>query len=159
MPTADADILYWWEDFGPGSVYAYGPLTVLREATLAFAQDFDPQPFHLDDAAAQASLFGRLSASGWHTCALTMRMACDAFLLRSSSLGAPGIDELRWLKPVYPGDTLSGRITALAARRMASRPGVGLVHLQWETVNQHAEPVLAMKSHAMFRCRDAAVAG
>ena len=85
-------------------------MPVTREATLAFARDFDPQPFHLDDAAAAASLFGRLAASGWHTFAMAMRMMCDAYLLESSSLGSPGIDNLRWLKPVYPGDTLSMRL-------------------------------------------------
>jgi acyl dehydratase len=117
---------YYWEDFPPGSVREFGGMTVERDAVIAFASAFDPQPFHLDDAAAEASLFGRLSASGWHTCAMTMRMMCDAYLLDAASLGSPGIDSLRWLKPVFPGDTLRVRMTVLQARPMASRPTVGL---------------------------------
>lgn len=128
-------------------------MTVEREAVLAFAQQFDPQPFHLDDAAAEASLFGRLSASGWHTCAMAMRMMCDHYLLESASLGSPGIDALRWLKPVHPGDTLSVRMDVLEARPMASRAGVGLVRSQWTVRNQHQEPVLTMEGWGMFRRR------
>ena len=114
-PTART-IRHYWEDFVVGSVRDFGAMPVTREATLAFARDFDPQPFHLDDEAAAQSLFGRLAASGWHTCAMAMRMMCDEYMLDSSSLGSPGIDNLRWLKPVFPGDTLSMRLTVLAAR-------------------------------------------
>ena len=95
-----------WEDFPVGSVREFGAYRVTREEVLAFASAYDPQPFHLSDAAAESSLFGRLAASGWHTCAMTMRMLCDGYLLESASLGSPGIDNLRWHKPVYPGDTL-----------------------------------------------------
>jgi acyl dehydratase len=144
---------YYWEDFPPGSVREFGGTVVERDAVLAFAAAFDPQPFHLDDAAAAASLFGRLSASGWHTCAMTMRMMCDAYLLEAASLGSPGVDQLRWLKPVYPGDTLSVRMTVRQARPMASRPEVGLVQSVWEVFNQHAEPVLSMEGWGMFRRR------
>lgn len=101
----------FWEDFPAGHVREFGALVVTRESVLAFARAYDPQPFHLDDAGAEASLFGRLAASGWHTCAMAMRMMCDAYLLESASLGSPGIDNLRWLKPVYPGDTLRVRLT------------------------------------------------
>jgi acyl dehydratase len=152
-PTADRRFRYYWEDFPPGSVREFGGMVVEREAVLAFASAFDPQPFHLDDAAAEASLFGRLSASGWHTCAMTMRMMCDAYLLDAASLGSPGIDSLRWLKPVFPGDTLRVRMTVLQARPMASRPTVGLVQSGWEVLNQHGEPVLAMEGWGMFRRR------
>ncbi len=150
--------LYCWEDFPAGSTRPFGPMRVTREATLAFAAQFDPQPFHLDEEAAQASLFKALSASGWHTCAMTMRMMCDSYLLQSSSLGSPGMDELRWLKPVFPGDTLHGRLTVLAARPMNSRPNVGLIQSLWETFNQHDEAVLSMKGWGMFRRRHAAIA-
>lgn len=146
---------YWWEDFPAGHVREFGHMPVTREATLAFAQAFDPQPFHLDDAAAEASLFGRLSASGWHTCAMTMRMMCDDYLLDAASLGSPGIDNLRWLKPVFPGDTLRGRLTVLAARPMNSRPDVGLVQSRWEIFNQHGDAVLSMEGWGMFRRRPA----
>lgn len=151
--THDRRPLHYWEDFPPGSVREFGGMQVEREAVLAFARAFDPQAFHLDDAAAEASLFGRLSASGWHTCAMTMRMMCDAYLLDAASLGSPGIDSLRWLKPVFPGDTLRVRMTVLQARPMASRPTVGLVQSAWEVMNQHGEPVLAMEGWGMFRRR------
>ena len=144
------NIRWYWEDFPVGDVREFGALPVTREAVLAFAGEFDPQPFHLDDAAAEASLFGRLSASGWHTCAMAMRMMCDAYLLDSSSLGSPGIDSLRWTKPVHPGDTLSVRMTTLETRPMASRPKVGLVLSQWEVLNQHQQVVLTMQGWNMF---------
>jgi acyl dehydratase len=147
---------YYWEDFPVGSTREFGAMPVTREATLAFALDFDPQPFHLDDAAAAATLFGRLSASGWHTCAMAMRMMCDAYLLETASLGSPGIEQLRWLKPVYPGDVLHMRSTVIEARPMNSRPGVGLVRTQWQVFNQLDEPVLSMEGWGMFRRRDAA---
>ncbi|WP_119354835.1 MaoC family dehydratase [Azohydromonas sediminis] len=153
--TPPRPIRYWWEDFPVGSVREFGGFVVTREAVIAFARDFDPQPFHLDDEAAAASLFGRLAASGWHTCALTMRMMCDAYLLDAASLGSPGIDELRWLKPVYPGDTLHVRMEVLETRPMNSRPDVGLVRCRWETLNQTGELVLTMQGWGMFRRRPA----
>jgi acyl dehydratase len=151
--TPDDAASLWWEDFPAGSEHPYGPLTVTREAVLDFAAQWDPQRFHLDDAAAAASLFGRLSASGWQTVCITMRMQCDAFLLRSSSLGSPGLDLLKWHKPVHPGDTLSGKLIVLEARPMNSKPDVGLVKSRWETVNQQGEKVLTMEGWGMFRRR------
>jgi acyl dehydratase len=147
---------YAWEDFVPGSVREFGGHTLTREEIVAFAGQFDPQPFHLDDAAARASLFGSLAASGWHTCALLMRMMCDDFLLASTSLGSPGIDKLRWLKPVLVGDTLRGRLHILEARPMASRPHVGLVRNRYEVLNQHGDTVLTMEGWGMFGRRDVA---
>ena len=146
---------YHWEDFPAGSVREFGAKTVTREAVLAFASEFDPQPFHLDDEAAEASLFGRLSASGWHTCAMTMRMICDDHLLEAASLGSPGIDSLRWTRPVYPGDTLRVRLEVLEARPMGSRPDVGLVRSRWQVMNQNDEVVLTMEGWGMFRRRPA----
>jgi acyl dehydratase len=159
MATPTRAIRYWWEDFPAGHVREFGGLVVTREDVIAFARSYDPQPFHLDDAAAEASLFGRLAASGWHTCALAMRMMCDAYLLESASLGSPGVDELRWLRPVHPGDTLRVRLTVLEARPMASRPGVGLVKSRWEVLNQHGEAVLSMQGWGMFRRRPDDIAG
>ena len=155
MTTAPASTLFW-EDFPVGSRREFGHAQVTREAVLAFAREFDPQPFHLDDDAAEASLFGRLSASGWHTCAMAMRMMCDAYLLDAASLGSPGIENLRWLKPVHPGDILSMRMTVVESRLLASRPGVGLARIEWRVSNQHGEPVLTMEGYGMFRCRPAA---
>ena len=146
---------WFWEDFPAGHLRDFGGMPVTREAVIAFASQFDPQPFHLDDAAAEASLFGGLSASGWHTCAMAMRMMCDAYLLDSASLGSPGIDALRWLKPVHPGDTLRVRMNVLQARPMASRPNVGLVQSRWEVSNQHGNTVLTMEGWGMFRRRSA----
>ncbi len=146
-------IEFWFEDFVPGKVSTFGEYPVTREQVLAFARDFDPQPFHLDDAAAARSLFGKLSASGWHTCAMAMRIMCDGYLLRSSSLGSPGMDELRWTRPVYPGDTLTVRSTVLEARELQSRPGVGLVRSRNEVLNQNGEVVMTMLGGGFFRCR------
>src|SRR5438270_4805692 len=129
----------FWEDFPVGQVREFGAHRVTREAVLAFAREFDPQPFHVDEAAAEASLFGRLAASGWHTCAMTMRMMCDAYLLESASLGSPGLETLRWNKPVHPGDTLHMRLEVLESRALASRPGVGMIRSRWDVMNQAGE--------------------
>ncbi len=140
----------YWEDFAVGQVREFGEYAVTREAVLAFAREFDPQPFHLDDAAAERSLFGRLAASGWHTCAMAMRMMCDAYLNDAASLGSPGIEQLRWTHPVYPGDTLHVRLTVLESRPLASRPGVGLVRSRWLVMNQDDVTVLTMEGHGFF---------
>ncbi len=155
MLAAMRQFKFYWEDFPAGHTRDFGGLPVTREAVVAFASQFDPQPFHIDEAAARESLFGGLCASGWHTCAMAMRMMCDDYLLDAASLGSPGIDNLRWLKPVFPGDTLRGRMLVLEARPMASRPQVGLVRSRWELRNQRDEPVLAMEGWGMFRRRPA----
>jgi len=152
-PTAPAK-RYHWEDFPAGRVILLGSKTVTRDETLAFAAQFDPQPFHLDDAAAEASLFKRLSASGWHTCAMTMRLMCDGYLNDSAGLGSPGIDELRWLRPVYPGDIISAEMTVLESRVMKSKPHVGLVLSRWRVFNQDGEDVMTMQGWGMFALRE-----
>ena len=139
-----------WEDFQVGQVREFGQYRVTREAVLAFAHEFDPQPFHLDDAAAERSLFGRLAASGWHTCAMAMRMMCDAYLNDSASLGSPGIEQMRWTHPVYPGDMLRVRLTVLDSRPLASRPTVGLVRSGWTVMNQDDVTVLTMEGFGFF---------
>ncbi len=143
-------IRFHWEDFPTGHVMEFGATPVSREAVIEFARQFDPQPFHLDDEAGRESLFGGLCASGWHSCAMAMRMMCDEYLLESASLGSPGIESLRWLKPVFPGDTLRLRMEVLDARPMASKPGVGLVRSLWTMFNQHDEAVLRMEGWGMF---------
>jgi acyl dehydratase len=147
---------YCWEDFPAGHVMDFEGRPVSREAVVAFASQFDPQPFHLDDEAGAASVFGGLCASGWHTCAMAMRIMCDGYLLESSSQGSPGIDNLRWLKPVFPGDTLRLRMEVLEARPMNSKPHLGLVRSRWTMRNQHEEPVLTMEGWGMFRRREVA---
>ena len=144
---------YYWEDFPVGLVLPLGSTTVTREAVLAFAGQFDPQPFHLDDAAAEASLFKKLAASGWHTCAMTMRLMCDGYLNDSAGLGSPGIDELRWLKPVYPGDTIGAEMTVLESRVMNSKPHIGLVRSRWRVFNQDGADVMTMQGWGMFAVR------
>jgi len=149
---------YAFEDFSLGRVFEFGGLTVTREAIVRFAAEFDPQPFHLSEEAAAKSLFKKLSASGWHTCAMVMRMTCDAYLLDSTSLGSPGVEQLKWTRPVYVGDTLRVRLTVLEARPMNSKPHVGLVRSKWEALNQHDEVVLEMEGYGMFGRRDVAPA-
>lgn len=153
------DYKYYWEDFKPGETREFGSVTPTREETIAFARAFDPQPFHLDDEAAAASMFGRLSASGWHTCAMTMRLMVDGFLNESASLGSPGMDNIKWLKPVYPGDTLTLRLTVVESRPMKSRPDVGLVKSITAMFNQDGDQVLHMEGYGMYRRRHPATAG
>ncbi len=146
---------WYFEDFTPGFVlHGQGP-TVTREDIIDFATKFDPQPFHLSDEAAKGTLFGALCASGWHTASMCMRMMCDAWLLDSASLGSPGVDNLRWLKPVFVGDTLRFTLTVLEQRPSRSRPDMGSVLGKQEVHNQKGEAVLEMTSWAMFRKRAA----
>ena len=146
---------YYWEDFEVGRVREFGRYEVTRAEVLEFAGRFDPQPFHLDDAAAAGSLFGRLAASGWHTAAMAMRMMCDGYLLESAALGSPGVEKLSWPAPVYPGDVLSMRNTVLESRPLTSRPEVGLVKSRNEVLNQHGQVVLSMEGFGFFRRRHA----
>ncbi len=146
---------HWWEDFSVGSVWPYGPYEVTRDEVIAFARSYDPQPFHLDDEAAATTLFKKLSASGWHTNAMTMRMLCDAYLLDTASLGAPGVEEIKWPTPVFPGDVLSGTATVIEARPMNSKPHVGLARMRYETRKQDGTVVLTMQGWGMLRRRDA----
>ena len=146
-------IKYYWEDFAAGQVRDMGTITPTREEIIAFARQFDPQPFHLDDEAAKASVFGGLCASGWHTCAMAMRLMVTNFLHETSSLGSPGLDSLKWLKPVFPGDTLRLQHTILEVKPMSKRPDVGMVHTLWEMFNQNGDKVLHMDGWSMFRRR------
>ena len=146
-------IRYYWEDMPVGFIRDLGQVTPTREAIVAFAREFDPQPFHLDDAAARASVFGALCASGWHTCAMAMRLMVDHFLRESASLGSPGLESIKWLRPVFPDDTLRLQHRVVESRPMASRPDVGLVRTVWEMFNQRGEQVLHMEGYGMFRRR------
>lgn len=135
----------WFDDFAVGDVERFGAYVVTREEVLTFATAFDPQPFHLSDEGAAANpIFGRLAASGWHTASMTMRMMVDHWNTRGgTSLGSPGIDQLRFLKPVYPGDTLSVTNEVLTLRPLASRPDRGVLTARTTTVNQEGVPVLS----------------
>jgi acyl dehydratase len=144
---------WYWEDFREGEVREFGSMAVKHDDIVRFASEFDPQPFHLDDDAGAKSLFGGLVASGWHTAAMAMRMMCDAYLLKSASLGSPGIEQLKWLQPVRPGDTLHVRLSVLETRPLQSKPGVGLVKSRHEVLNQHGQVVMQMEGYGMFRRR------
>ena len=144
---------YYWEDMQAGHVRQLGSITPTREEIIAFATQFDPQPFHLDDEAAKASVFGALCASGWHTCSMAMRLMVTNFTQQAASLGSPGLENIKWLKPVLPNDTLSLQSTVLETRPMNSRPDVGLVRSLLEMYNQHGDKVLHMEGWGMFRRR------
>jgi acyl dehydratase len=139
-----------WEDFTAGSVESYGPRLVTREEIVAFASEFDPQPMHLDEEAARATLLGGLAASGWHSCAILMRMSCDWFMLDSSSMGSPGIEEVRWLRPLRPGDQVTLRRTVVETRASKSRPDMGIAKFKYELVNQNGEAVTTLTCNIMF---------
>jgi acyl dehydratase len=144
-----------YDDFVEGGSVDLGSKLVTAEEIVEFASEFDPQPMHLDADAGKASILGGLSASGWHTCAMLMRMMCDAFLLDSTSQGAPGIDYVRWKRPVLAGDTLTGKTTVLAKRLSKSRPTLGFVTCRHELFNQKGEQVLELEHTGMFLKREA----
>jgi acyl dehydratase len=146
---------FYWEDFKVGETAPLGERTLSKEEIIAYAKQYDPQPFHVDEEAGKQSLFGGLVASGWHTCAVGMRLMCDSYLLDSAGLGSPGLENLRWLRPVRPGDTLRMQRTVLESRPSSSRPDVGIVKMRWEMHNQRGEQVLSMEGAQMFRRRDA----
>lgn len=147
--------MIFYEDLEIGLTSNFGGYQVTREEVTEFASKYDPQPFHLDDEAAAQTHFGRLSASGWHTCAMTMRMMVDNMMNeKSAGLGSPGVDQLRWKKPVYPGDTLRCETKIVEKRRSASRPEMGIFKSHIRTFNQHDEVVLEMISNALIRTRE-----
>jgi acyl dehydratase len=148
------DLLYF-EDFPPGEVAEYGDIEVSAARIKSFAEQFDPQPFHLDDAAGRGTMAGGLIASGWHTAAMLMRMSCDHFLNRAAGQGSPGIAEVNWLRPVRPGDRLSVRRTTLGARASASRPELGIVDFSFEVLNQLGEVTMTQKNVILFKRRPA----
>ncbi len=150
MPEALA-----FEDFPPGEVVEYGRLDVSADDIVAFAREFDPQPFHLGEEAARAAT-GGLIASGWHTCALLLRMNCEAFLMRAAILGEAGVEEVRWERPVRPGDRLNVRRRTLAARPGDGRTDQGEVEFLYEVVNQDGHVAMTQRSRLAVRRRGAA---
>ena len=146
--------MIYWEDIEPGQVAEFGHKLVDRDEVVAFAEQFDPQPFHLSDEAAAKTYFGRLSASGWHTCAMTMRMLVDHMKdHEQAGLGSPGIESLRWLKPVYPGDTLRAESRVLDKRPSGSRPDMGSYRSEVTVRNQDRAEVLTFVSTGLIRRR------
>jgi acyl dehydratase len=146
----------YFEDYIAGAVYEFGHLIVEEAEVIAFGRRFDPQPFHTDPEAANHSGFGRLIASGWHTASLMMRLFVDHYLSHCASLGSPGVDDLRWLRPVFPGDTLSARVTVQEATLSRSKPDRGLIRSYIEVLNQDRQVVMTMKAMNLLGRREGA---
>jgi len=144
----------YFEDYVAGIVHEFGSITVDEKEVLQFGKRYVPLSYHVDKEAAKKSIYGGLIASGWHTAALMMRAYTENYLSQVANLGSPGGDELRWDKPVFPGDVLSVRATVLEARRSESRPDRGIVHTFIEVLNQTREVVMSMKMVNFVRCRE-----
>ena len=145
-----SEFKWYFEDMEIGRTIEVGSRTVTEAEILAFATAFDPQPFHVDPEAAAKSIYGGIIASGWHTCSMIMRLMVDNFLKDAASMGSPGVDEIRWIKPLRAGDTISVSTTAVEARASASKPDRGVVTTEWRAVNQHGELVATVKGMGMF---------
>lgn len=147
--------MLYYEDLEIGAKQSFGRYEVTREEVLEFARKYDPQPFHLDDEAAARTHFGRISASGWHTCAMTMAMMVENMKqVRQAGLGSPGVDNLQWKKPVYPGDTLRVESEIISKRRSKSRREMGIFKSRAQVFNQNDEVVLEMISNGLIAVRD-----
>lgn len=141
----------WFEDFVTGDVHVFGSYTMAAEEILSFARQYDPQPFHIDEDAAARSVFGGIIASGWHTASACMRMIVDHFLgAGSGSLGSPGMDEIRWTRPVRPGDTLTVRAEVLEVKPSRSKPDRGAVQVRYVVLNQKGDGVMTMVGTGLF---------
>lgn len=145
----------YWDDYEVGQKYPLGSTNFTEQEIVDFARLYDPQDFHLDAGAAKASLFGGLIASGWQVCAKLMRLFVDNYLDRRTALGSPGVDEIRWLRPVRPGDTLTAWVECTAKIPSKSKPELGIVHEAWHAVNQKGELVMTAKGINMIRRRPA----
>jgi len=144
------ELKYCWEDFVAGQTKEFGNRIVSEDDILSFAKEYDPQPFHVNREAAEQTIFKGLIASGWQTCSFMMRMICDEYLLDSSCQGSPGLDFVKWLKPVRPGDCIRVRSTVLETRSMNSKPHLGLVSSRWECLNQNNDVVTSMQGSLIF---------
>ncbi|MDR3569609.1 MAG: MaoC family dehydratase [Syntrophobacteraceae bacterium] len=145
----------FFEDYEVGCVYEFGSIGVEEAEIIEFAKRFDPQIFHTDPEAAKTTVYGGLIASGWHTSSLMMRLFADHFLPSAASLGSPGVDELRWIKPVRPGDELAVRVTIMDAKRSNSKPDRGIITSFVEVINGDKKTVMTMKAVNFLLCRDA----
>ncbi len=147
--------VYYFEDLAPGTVLEFGDAEMTAEAIIEFARQFDPQPFHLDPEAAKHSLFGGLCASGWHTASVMMRLWVDNYLSPEASLGSPGVDEVRWHRPVFPGDRLRCRLEILDATPSRSKPFMGTVRSKCQVLNQNSDVVMSLNGIGFFRRKPA----
>ena len=147
--------MLYFEDFEVGSRRELGSYLVTEEEILTFARQYDPQPFHIDKEAAANSIYGGLISSGWMTCSIMMRILVTSVTGKAASMGSPGVDEIRWIKPVYAGDTLTVVLNVLDTRASQSKPDRGIVHTQWEATNQRGELVCTVKGMGMYGRRPA----
>ena len=145
--------LLHYEDFPDGEVVTYGAYRVTAEEIKGFAAEYDPQPFHLDEEAGRASILGALCASGWHVCAIFNRLNVDAYLARSAGMGSFGVEEVKWLRPVLAGETLSTRRITLERRVSARRPEMGIIKFHWQIVNDAKEIKLDTRGYNLFKVR------
>ena len=145
----------FWEDYELGAVYEIGSKLMTKEEIVEFASKYDPQPFHLDEDARRRSIFGGLAASGWHTCSSVMRLLVDNYISRETSLGSPGVDEVRWLKPVLAADTVTAKVRIVDKKPSRSRPEMGSIFNQYEVYNQAGALVMTMKGVGLIRRRPA----
>ncbi|MGV2977172.1 MaoC family dehydratase [Roseibium alexandrii] len=148
--------IYHFEDFEPGQVFELGSVTATKDQIIEFAEEFDPQPFHLDEEAGKASMLGGLAASGWHTGSMVMRLLAINLLNKSTGQGSPGIDELKWQSPVYPGDTLTAKAEVLASKELRSKPDLGIVTFRITATNQNQKQVMFWENPILFLKREAA---
>jgi acyl dehydratase len=146
-------IQYYWEDFTPGWQYRSQPRVLTAREIVAFAREYDPQSYHTDEEAAKSSPFGGLIASGWQTCGVAMRLMCDGYLLQTSCIGSPGLDSLRWFKPVRPDDALRLHATVLEQTPSEKDPARGTVKFRWDVLNQRDEVVCSMTGRQHYRRR------
>ncbi len=146
---------HYYEDFKLGETVEIGRYTVTQDEILDFAAKYDPQPFHTDPEADKYSIYGVIIASGWHTCGIVMRTMVDAYMSKAASMGSPGMEEIRWLKPVRPDDTLIIKRT-VEEMRLTSKPDRGLVLTRWDVYNQRDEHVMLMRGYGLFGLRPAA---
>jgi acyl dehydratase len=145
----------YFEDYIVGETIEYGDYLVTESEIVEFATRYDPQPFHIDPQAAKDTIYGGLIASGWMTGSIMMRLMVDHFISARSSMGSPGLDEVRWIKPVRAGDRLKVRVTIETARRSQSKPDRGVIFAHQRAINQHGEVVMSIKGMGMYRCRPA----
>ena len=145
----------YWDDYEVGQKFPLGSTTFTEREIVEFGRQFDPQPFHVDAEAAKQSLYGTLIASGWHVASKMMRLFVDNYVDRRTALGSPGLDELRWLKPVRAGDTLTGVVEIAGKVESKSRPTMGIIHEHWHVTNQKGELVMTTKGVNMVRRRPA----
>lgn len=156
--SAGSRFRFYWEDFPVGWTFEGGERALSEDEIIAFARDWDPQRFHVDPEAAKATPFGGVIASGWHTCSVMMRLMCDGYLLESACIGSPGLDQIRWFKPVRPGDVLRFRAEAVESSASQKQPNRGTVKFVWELRNADGEVVMSILGRQMFLRREPAPA-